>query len=310
MPGPAIVSLLPSATEIVCALGCRDRLKGRSHECDFPPEVQLLPVCTASKLRSETSSIDIDRQVKSISRTSSIYDIDASILERLRPKIILTQAQCEVCAVSLADVQNAAARWPASHRPEIVTLSPTRLADVWQDTQAVAQALGVPERGRELLSNLKTRVVDIIQKTCLLKRRPSVACIEWLDPLMAAGNWVPEMVEMAGGQNLLGQAAEHSNWLDWKTLGQADPDVIVAMPCGFDLPRTRQEMRTLNQRAEWRKLRAVKSRKVFLTDGSHFFNRPGPRLVDSLEILAEILHPRIFSFGHKGRGWETQSPYQ
>jgi iron complex transport system substrate-binding protein len=298
-----IVSLLPSCTEIVCALGCAESLVGRSHECDFPPEIQSLPVCTSARLDAAASSSEINNQIKSLlERALSIYEIDVGRLQELRPDVILTQAQCEVCAVSLADLEKALPQTMA-RRAKIISVAPLRMVDVWSSFQAIAEALHVPEDGRALLSRLKNRVVDIITKTCMIKKRPMVVCLEWFEPLMAAGNWVPEMVELAGGCELLGLPGHHSTWLEWKNLEQADPDVIILMPCGFSLERARREMAALESRAEWRNLRAVKSKKVFVTDGNHYFNRPGPRVVESIEILAEILQPRLFSFGHENRGW-------
>ncbi len=288
---------------MVCALGCGNLLVGRSHECDFPPEIRALPACTKARLNAEASSAEIDREVKSLLQQAlSIYDIDTTRLEQLRPHLILTQSQCEVCAVSVADLEKALGKM-SGLQPKIISVAPARLADVWKDIQTMAEALGVIEEGRKVLSALKHRVVNIIEKTCMMTNRPSVACIEWLDPLMAAGNWVPELVDFAGGKNLFGEISKHSPWMEWTALVKANPDIIVLMPCGFDLARVRKEMTVLEQKPEWRKLRAVKSKKVFLVDGNQYFNRPGPRLVESLEIPAEIFHPQIFSFGHKGKGW-------
>jgi iron complex transport system substrate-binding protein len=298
-----IVSLLPSCTEIVCALGCAERLVGRSHACDFPPEIQSLPVCTAARLDADASSAAINGQIKSLlERALSVYAIDTARLEELRPDAILTQAQCEVCAVSLTDLEKSLPP-SLSRRARIISVSPLRLADIWQDIQTIADALEVSDEGRAVLWRLKSRVVDIIQQTCLLKKRPSVACMEWLDPLIAAGNWTPEMVELAGGRDALSAPGRHSAWLEWEKLNQADPDMIALMPCGFGLERARLEAAALESRPEWRKLRAVKSKNVFITDGNHYFNRPGPRVVESIEILAEILQPKLFAFGHEKRGW-------
>ncbi len=299
-----IVSLLPSATEIVCALGAADRLVGRSHECDFPPEIAALPACTSAKLDAHASSAEIDRQVKNLLRDAvSIYQIDIARLKELKPDLILTQAQCEVCAVSLPEVEQAVGEW-TGRRPEIISLSPNRLTDIWADFGRVAEALDLADHGREVLRDLKTRMVSIIEKSCVVKQRPSVACIEWIEPLMAAGNWVPELVELAGGANVAGAAGKHSNWLDWETLRKLDPEIIIALPCGFDLARTRAEMSSLTSRADWSQLRAVKNHRVFITDGNQYFNRPGPRVVESLEILAEIIHADRFHFGHRGQGWD------
>jgi iron complex transport system substrate-binding protein len=294
-----IVSLLPSCTEIVCTLGCVDQLVGRSHECDFPPEIQSLPVCTSARLDPAGSSSQIDGQIKSLlQRALSIYEVDAARIEQLQPDLILTQDQCEVCAVSVADLRKA-----LPHAPEILSVSPARVADIWKDIQSISDAVGAGEDGRACLLQLKNRVVDVILKTCMIKKRPTVACVEWLDPLMVAGNWVPEMVDLAGGRDPLGAAGGHSAWLDWEKLARSDADVIVLMPCGFDLERTRRESKFLTSHPGWRNLRAVKSRNIYITDGNHYFNRPGPRIVESIEILAEILHPKLFSFGHERRGW-------
>ncbi len=299
-----VVSLLPSATEIVCALGATDCLVGRSHECDYPSEILSLPVCTAPKLDATANSAEIDRQVKQLVQDAvSIYRIDTQRLRQLKPDLILTQAQCEVCAVSLPEVEQAVSQ-ALGTRPRIISLSPKKLADIWDDIRTVAEALDLAEHGREVLRGLKTRVVGVIEKACMLKQLPSVACIEWIEPLMAAGNWVPELVQLAGGRNLVGEAAKHSDWLTWDTLRQHDPEIIVFMPCGFDLRRTRAELAPILQRPDWSKLRAVRQRQVCLTDGNAYFNRPGPRIVESLEILAEICHPDRFNFGHRAKGWE------
>ena len=299
-----VVSLLPACTEIVCALGADDLLVGRSHECDFPPQVKSLPVCTAPKLDANTSSGEIDHQVKALLQDAvSIYRIDVEKLKELRPDIILTQAQCEVCAVSLPEVEQAVAQWTGG-KPKVISLSPKRLADIWEDIRTVASALDLAEDGRDLLRLLKNRVVEVIEKTCVMKNRPTVACIEWIEPLMAAGNWVPELVELAGGANVAGEAGKHSPWMNWDALREKDPEIIVAMPCGFDIARTRSEMAALTKLPDWPKLRAVKNNRVFLTDGNQFFNRPGPRIVESLEILTEIIHPDRFNFGHRGKAWE------
>lgn len=299
-----IVSLLPSGLEIVCALDLEHRLVGRSHVCDFPPSIQRLPVCTSPNLDTEAASRDLDRAVKDrLQSALSLYKIDMDKLQQLQPDLIITQAQCEVCAVSLAEVEQAVGQWLGA-RPQIISLSPQSLADVWEDMRRVAETLGVCEQGKALVKKLKFRAVDLIEKSCMVKRRPSVVCIEWIEPPMAAGNWVPEMVDLAGGRNLFGEPGKHSPWLDWGAVVKQDPEVIVVMPCGFDLKRTRQEMSALTSRPGWGKIRAVKRAQVFLADGSQYFNRPGPRLVESLEILAELLHPELFRAKHAGTGWE------
>jgi iron complex transport system substrate-binding protein len=292
---PRIVSLLPSCTEIVCALGLRQRLVGRSHECDFPPAVRRLPACTRPKLNVHASSRQIDREVGALLRDAlSIYQIDTAKLRQLRPDFILTQSQCAVCAVSLPEVEQAVRAW-AGFQPRVLSLAPNALADVWSDILNVGAALGVADRGAQLVARLKERVQNVAAQTRGLRPRRSVACLEWLEPLMAAGNWVPELVELAGGLNLFGEAGKPSTWLKWEALREADPEIIVVLPCGFSLARSRREMPALTRLPGWGNLRAVKSRRVHLTDGNQYFNRPGPRLVESLEILAGIVHPDVLS---------------
>src|SRR5829696_6666175 len=301
---PRVVSLIASATEIVCALGCEGQLVGRSHECDYPSSVRSLPICTEPLIDPSRPSGEIDRQVKTVVRQSlSVYHIHAGVLQVLHPDVILTQTQCEVCAVSLKDVEQALAGWLAS-RPHLVSLEPNALADVWGDIHHVAEALGVPERGVALVAHLQERIATVTECARGLSDHPTVACVEWIDPLMAAGNWVPELVELAGGTNLFGEVGRHSPWMTWPELVARDPDIIVVMPCGFDIARSRHELPILAQRSEWSTLHAVQARRVYLTDGNQYFNRPGPRLVESLEILAELLHPETFRFGHEGTGWE------
>lgn len=298
-----IVSLIASSTEIVCALGLEERLAGRSHECDYPASVRQLPACTEPKFRVETPSAEIDRQVKTLLQQAlSVYRVDADRLRALRPTHILTQTQCEVCAVSLKDVEEAVRAW-LPDRPQIVSLQPNALADVWADIERVADALGVPQRGQSLISSLRSRMAAIAERAQSLPR-PAVACIEWIDPLMASGNWMPELVEMAGGRNLFGAAGRHAPWLEWSDVVAADPDILLLLPCGFDIARTRRELPPLTHRPGWNELKAVKQAQVFLLDGNQYFNRPGPRLAESLEILAEILHRETFHFGHHGPAWQ------
>ncbi len=298
---PRIVSLIPSATEIVDYLGLATALVGRSHECDSPVSVQTLPVCTEPKFDPVGRSSEIhDRVTLLLQSALSVYRVKTEVLEALSPTHILTQAQCEVCAVNLADVEAAIATLTTT-QPQIISLQPLTLRDVWEDMERVAAALGVTAD----LTPLQQRVNDCATKTQVIPEgdRPTVVCIEWAEPLMAAGNWVPELVELAGGRSRLAQVGKHSPWLTWETLLDADPDILVIMPCGFDLARTRQDAEVLSQHPQWRTLTAVKTGRVYLTDGNQYFNRPGPRLVDSLEILAEIIHPAQFQFDYEGKGW-------
>ena len=299
-----IVSLLPSATEIVCALGLFDNLVGRSHECDYPTEVERLPVLTAPRFNPEGASAEVDRRVKSILQNAlSVYRVDADQLMALRPDVIVTQSQCEVCAVSERELNAALAQWMGGTGPAVVSLKAASLDAVFTDIARAASALDVELAGAQLIASLKERIRRIQQRAANAESRPSLATIEWIDPLMAGGNWMPELVEIAGGRNLFGQAGQHSPWLEFEQLAAADPDVILVSPCGFGIDRSLQELATLTRNPAWPKLTAVRNGRVFVADGNHYFNRPGPRLVESLEILAEILHPELFRFGHEGAGW-------
>jgi iron complex transport system substrate-binding protein len=301
---PRIVSLISSATEIIYALGQTPNQVGRSHECDFPPEVAALPACTKPTIDIHADSREIDRAVKDRVRNAlSVYEVFDEVLERLRPTHIITQTQCEVCAVSLRDVERSVAARLASS-PKIVSLTPNSLSDVWDDIRRVAGALEIVEHGESTVACLQGRMCNISDRARSAGARPRVACIEWQEPLMAAGNWMPELVEMAGGINLLGEPGKHSGYLQWTELVSADPDVIVISPCGFDLARTQQQMYWLTERPEWSGLRAVQNRRVYLADGNQYFNRPGARLVETLQILAEILHPESFEPSFEGPGWQ------
>jgi len=299
-----IVSLIASATEIVHALGLGEAQVGRSHECDFPEEVRALPICTTPSFPINGDSAEIDAQVKQrLANALSVYEVFENVLEQLQPTHIITQTQCRVCAVTPEDVERALAR-SISSRPKLIALEPNALDDIWQDINRVASACGVAEKGEDVVATLRHEMSQISTRARNARRRPRVACIEWHEPLMAAGNWVPELVELANGENLLGKAGLHSPWMNWEELVSSDPDVIISMPCGFDLERTRREMYWLTDRPGWRELRAVQSGEVYLADGNQYLNRPGPRIVESLEILAEIMHPQEFKPKLEGPGWE------
>ena len=303
MTNPRIVSLLPSATEIVCALGFGDQLVGRSHECDFPARVGDLPILTESKLDCEGLSYEVDARVRAIVQEGlSVYRVLGERLQSLAPDVIVTQAHCEVCAVNVKQVEEAVCEFLGS-RPEVVALEPNGLPEVWSGIEDVARAAGAPEKGTALVADLRARMAAVAKVAQAQTSRPSLAYIEWVEPLMAGGNWMPELIEMAGGQNLFGVAGEHSPWITWDELMGADPDVVLVAPCGFDIDRTREDVAVVEDRPEWRDLRAVREGSVYLADGHQYFNRPGPRLVESLEIIAEILHPETFQPRHKGRGW-------
>jgi iron complex transport system substrate-binding protein len=299
---PRIVSLIASATEIVNALGQLDNLVGRSHECDYPQRVESLPVCTRPRIDVNADSREIDRAVKQSAGASvSIYDVLDDVLSALEPTHILTQIQCDVCAVSLRDVELALARGIKGN-PRIVSLQPDSLGQIWEDVRRVARSLDMPERGEEVVSGLQSRMRQLALPA--VSPPPRIACIEWIEPLMAAGNWTPELIELAGGVNLFGEAGKHSPWMTWEQLKNADPDAVLIAPCGFDLPRTAQEMHWLTDRPDWRELRAVRSGRVYLADGNRYFNRPGPRVVETLQIITEILR-----FDRpEGEGWRQARP--
>ena len=302
-----IVSLIPSATEIIHVLGMGQYQVGRSHECDFPSSVASLPVCTAPNFPVSGSSGEIDASVKEMLRRAvSVYDVFEDTLDQLQPTHILTQSQCDVCAVSLKDVESAVARHVSS-QPNIVSLEPNGLDDVWNDILRVADQLDIRVKGGEVVDALKQRLLPITETLEGVAQRPTVSCIEWLEPLMGAGNWVPELVQMAGGTDLFGQAGKHSGCMQWDELRESDPEILVLFPCGFDMKRTRAELFWLTDRADWTALTAVRSRRVDLADGNQYFNRPGPRLVESLRILAEIIHPDHFDPSLEGEAWEQIS---
>ncbi|MEL6937614.1 MAG: cobalamin-binding protein [Cyanobacteria bacterium J06598_1] len=331
-----IVSLIPSATEIVAQLGYGEYLVGRSHECDFPSDVQTLPVCTEPKFDPVGTSREIHERVTELLATAlSVYRVNVPLLAKLRPTHIITQAQCEVCAVSLSDVEQAVTTLaqPEDTPIKIVSLQPEKLADVWTDIARVAEAFEPFQTSPQTAKASAQKMIESLQarlptpsktnqsKTSPSKTSPSktsrsktsqdekdtpkkVVCIEWTDPLMAAGNWVPELVAIAGGQDCCGQAGKHSDWMSWETLTAADPDIIVVMPCGYDMAQTRTATEAIATSAQWQSLKAVKSNQVYLTDGNQYFNRPGPRLVESAEILAEIIHQQSANPNRHPVGWE------
>jgi iron complex transport system substrate-binding protein len=297
-----IVSLIASATEIVCALGRRDRLVGRSHECDFPADVTALPQLTAPKFKVEGTSAEIDARVQQIVRDGlSVYRVDGDALKALVPDVIVTQDHCEVCAVSLSDVEAATCTW-TGHAVDIVSLKPDSMADTYADIRRVARALDADDAGEALVADMQRRIDAVTAKVAGLPR-PRVAFIEWVEPLMAGGNWMPELIEAAGGDNLFGEAGKHSGWMQWEELAAADPDVILVAPCGYGLQRCLEELPLLQAKPGWTGLKAVCEGRVTFADGNAYFNRPGPRLADSTEIIAEVLHPEIIPARHHGSAW-------
>jgi iron complex transport system substrate-binding protein len=298
-----ILPLVASATEIVHALGLGEYQIGRSHECDYPAGVANLPVCTKPAIATDGDSATIDSLVKSrVLQAASVYQVDAALIFKLQPTHIVTQTQCKVCAVSLDDVENAL-RQQTSTNAKVVPLEADSLSGIWEDIQHVANSCGCGERGENLVADLQRKMSGISQIAHNGPRR-RVAAIEWLEPLMCAGNWVPELLSMANADAPFGTPGLHSPYLEWGDLAHVNPDVIVAMPCGFDRERTKSEMRWMTCHPQWPGLRAVQDGEVFVCDGNQYMNRPGPRVLESLQIFAEILHPALFSPELRGKGWD------
>lgn len=323
-----IVSLLPSATELVYALGLGDRLVGRSHECDYPPEVARLPALTGSLVPGGHCGAELDALVsRAAHEHRSLYRLDCAALQRLQPDLILTQELCEVCAVAYDEVEKAARSLRASpggaSAARIVSLEPMSLDDVLAQLHVVARAV-VEAGGGEPVGALKARAAEVEralrERLEAVRRRaadlpaPRVLCLEWLDPPWCAGHWVPEMVRMAGGADELGVPAGPSRRMAWSEVLEYRPDVVVLMPCGYDLAGTLAEYDRVRQGGApgerggalpdgWQDLPAVRAGRVYAVNASAYFNRPGPRVVDGVEILAQILHPDIFGNSRMGRDW-------
>lgn len=304
-----IITLLPSATEIIAALGLMDRLVGRSHACDWPIGLSHLPILTAPKIDAQASSAAIDRDVRALVEEGlSVYRVDAEQLKALQPDFIITQSQCELCAVSLSDVEQALSDWTGA-RPQLISLEPMCLADIGKDITVCASALGCEEAGATLTAYMDKAFTRLRDKTAPLPRK-SICFLEWLAPLMGAGNWVPELIELGGGAPLIGEKGVHSPVIEWEDLMRADPDFIIIAPCGFDIARTKEEMKTINALPQWQALRAVQNNQTFIADGNYYFNRPGPRLVESAQIIAEILHPTHFPPKLAPHGWQNSAQAQ
>jgi iron complex transport system substrate-binding protein len=293
-PPQRIVSLLPSSTEICFALGLGDRIVGVSHECDFPPEVSGRPVLTSPKVHPHASSAEIDRQVRALVADGlSVYHIDEERLRELRPDLVVTQDVCEVCAVSLSEVREATARLLGAEA-SILSLSPLTLADVLGDIVRVGVAAGVEPAARRLVEDLRGRLDRLRTETAPLPR-PRVLVLEWLAPPMVAGHWTPEIIRIAGGEPILGHHGEPTGPIDWATVVAAAPEVVLISPCGFRVDQSRRELPTLAKLPGFAGLPAVRTGSVFIADGNAFFNRPGPRLVESAQIAATAIHPEPFA---------------
>jgi iron complex transport system substrate-binding protein len=290
-----ICSLLPSATEIAFALGLGDEVVGVTHECDYPPEAKKRRVVVKSVIDPERQdSGEIDRLVREhVQKKKSIYTIDLPSFQAAAPDFILTQDLCEVCALDYNEVI-AAARLLA-REPKIVSLAPSTLSDVLRDIESVGNAAGRNREAMALVTSLKQRIESVRERASSSDTRPRVACIEWLDPIYNAGHWLPEMVALAGGIDGLGKKGEPSKKIEWEAVRAFAPEVVVLMPCGFDVQRSLKEASLLTRLDGWSMLPAVKNDRVYAVNGSAYFNRSGPRLIDGVEILAAIIHPEIFS---------------
>lgn len=289
-----IVSLLPAATEIVCALGLDDQLVGVTHECDYPPLVRDLPKVTRTLIPRAATSGEIDRLVRErLSTRSALYSLDVELLQELEPDLIVTQALCDVCAVAEDEVNAAACSLGSA--PRVLNLEPQTIREVFDSIRQVADVAGVAARGDQVIRELRERVDAVSQRSALLEVRPCVAFLEWLDPPFSCGHWTPELVRLAGGHEVLAREGERSRTLSWEEVVGSQPDVIVIACCGFDVERTLGDLLLLNAVPGWEDLPAVRAARVYVLDGSQYFSRPGPRLVDSLEILAHALHPDIHS---------------
>lgn len=303
MPGPRIVSLLPSATEIAVALGLGDHLVGRSHECDFPPVVADLPVCTSTRLEKGLRSAEIDRCVQEIvTQGLSMYEVDAELLRSLKPDIILTQTACAVCAVTPDDLETCLADWMGD-APVLISTAPDRLGDVWDDIRTIGEAADRNATAETVVQDITAKLAALVGRRNPGASKPRIAAIEWFDPLMVAGNWIPELISVSGGEPLFAKPGEHSDFLDWDALVDADPDLLILMPCGYQIPQSLADIEAVAGDPRWTSMRAVQTGHVYIADGHHFFNRPGPRLVESAQIVAEIIEDWRGTLHYPSRRW-------
>jgi iron complex transport system substrate-binding protein len=291
-----IASLLASGTEILYGLGLGERVVAVSHECDFPSTVAGKPRVTTSHVAAPTSG-EIDNQVRQrLAAGQPLYGIDVETLVRLAPDLIVTQAQCDVCAVKYEDVLAMVRDEPALHATRVVALNPMTLADIFADVDRIGEATRTVDTAKGFISALQKRVDAVREKSATVSRdrRPRVAAIEWIEPLMLAGNWMPELLELAGGVQPLAHKGQHSTYSEYQDLVAFDPEVILVLPCGFDLARAVAEADSFFKLPGWHDLAAVRDGRVYALDGNAYFNRSGPRIVDSLEIVAGLLHPKLF----------------
>lgn len=290
-----ICSFLPSATEIVYALDLGDSLHGVSHECDYPEEARSKPRVVKSRIDStRLSSREIDRLVTEMaSRGERIYQVDLDVLARARPDLVLTQELCEVCAISMEDLQEAVAHLPS--KPRLLSLDPHSLDDMLASVAEVGQHTGAATRADAVVADLRRRIDAVRSRSATAGSRPRVACVEWLDPLITAGHWVPEMVEAAGAEDVLSRPGAPSRRIEFDELAASAPDAIVLMPCGLGVVAAESEYASLQDLDRWRELPAVRAGRVYAVDSGALFSRAGPRLVDGIELLAQLIHPGLFA---------------
>lgn len=300
-PPERIVSLLASGTELVVALGLGDRLVGRSHECDHPEWVRRLPAVSRPTFDITGSSAAIDQRVRErLHAGLPLYEVDEAALEALSPDVVITQTHCEVCAVTPADLTHGTGK--RLQRKPVVALQTGSLQGILDGFLEVSSVLGAAPAGEALVAGVRQRMDELRRRTASLPR-PSIVCLEWIEPVFAMGNWGPELVALAGGEDKLGTAGQHSTTTPWEAVRAADPDVLVVAPCGFGLARATEEMPLFAARPGWNDLRAVRAGRVYVADGNIHFNRSGPCLFDTPEILAELLHPADFPPRHKDTAW-------
>lgn len=304
-----IVSLLPSTTEIVCALGLADQLVGITHECDYPPEALDRPVLTRNALPAGAlSSAEIDAAISGLldagHSVEAVYHIDRDVLRAVHPDLILTQQLCDVCAVSFSEVQRAVAA--VGGDCQIVSLEPAGIEEIFGTIEQVGALAGVPERATALVASLRARLARVAEAVGSADRRPRVWCGEWLDPPFGAGHWVPEQVRLAGGEEIFERAGQPSERMAWEAVASLAPEVVVLTPCGYDLQATLRDTERTAPPPGWQELPAVRAGQVYAVDASAYFSRPGPRVVDGVEILAHILHPDRFPAPPPGRMAQLQ----
>ncbi|MBV0903658.1 cobalamin-binding protein [Haloarcula salina] len=285
-----VVTLLPSATEIVYALGVEP--VGVSHECDYPPAARERPSVNRSRVDPEAASAEINEQVAAAEEGDGVYAVDREALAELDPDLVVTQGVCDVCAVDHVLVAEAVAELGLD--AEVLTLDVHSLDDLFESIHRVGSAIGRDERASALVADLRERVAAVEATAARAETRPRVAVLDWLDPVMVAGHWIPEMVATAGGRYGLEDAGAHSRPREWEAVREYDPEVLVAAPCGFDVAQTRENLADLTERPGFDDLTAVREGRTYVVDGHHYVNRSGPRLVDTLEFLAALVHPELF----------------